>query len=61
MVTDAGVNRAYAQRLIRIAFLSPELKRDILEGTASEGLNLQRLMQSDIPLAWADQRPRWNQ
>ena len=51
-----GVNRAYAQRVVRLAWLSPDLKRAILEGTTPTGMTLKRLLQEDIPLAWADQR-----
>jgi hypothetical protein len=51
-----GVNRAYAQRVVRLAWLSPDLKRSILEGTTSTGMTLKRLLQEDIPLAWTDQR-----
>ncbi|MFI4933792.1 MAG: recombinase family protein [Caulobacterales bacterium] len=50
-----GVHRGYAQRVLRLAWLSPTLKRSILEGTAPAGLMLRRLLQEDIPLAWVDQ------
>jgi hypothetical protein len=53
-----GVNRVYAQRVVRLAWLGPDLKRSILEGTTPTGMTLKRLLQEDIPLVWADQR-RW--
>jgi site-specific DNA recombinase len=55
---EAGLNRAYAQRLVRLAWLSPPMKRAILDGTTPQGFALKRLLQEDIPLAWDDQR-RW--
>lgn len=36
-------------------FLSPHLKRQILDGRQPAGLTLQRLMTNDIPLAWDQQ------
>jgi len=54
-----GVNRAYAQRVIRLAWLSPALKRAILDGATPAGTSLKRLLQEDIPLAWPDQINAW--
>jgi hypothetical protein len=51
----AGMNRAYAQRVVRLAWLSPQMKRSILEGTTPQGFAVKRLLQEDIPLAWEDQ------
>jgi DNA invertase Pin-like site-specific DNA recombinase len=56
LIKADGVDRAYAQRIIRLAFLAPDLKRSILEGRAPAGLTLQRLMQGGVPLLWSDQR-----
>lgn len=50
-----GVDRSYARRLIRIAFLSPTLKRAILEGAAPPDLTVQNLKRGYLPLCWADQ------
>jgi DNA invertase Pin-like site-specific DNA recombinase len=51
-----GLERSYAQRLIRLAFLAPDLKRSILEGRAPVGLTLQGMMAGGVPLLWCDQR-----
>ncbi|HEX3918857.1 MAG TPA: recombinase family protein [Caulobacteraceae bacterium] len=50
-----GVTQQYARALTRLAFLSPSLKRAILDGTASGDMNLQMFMTGGVPLAWADQ------
>lgn len=42
--------------MIRLAFLAPALKRQILEGRQPGGLTLQRLMTTPIPLAWSAQQ-----
>lgn len=61
LIREEGVDRGYAQRLLRIAFLSPDLKRSIVEGRTPANLSLQKLVQGDMPLAWSDQRARWYQ
>jgi DNA invertase Pin-like site-specific DNA recombinase len=50
----------YDTRLVRLAYLAPDIQRDILTGRALAGVSIGRLMVSDIPLAWPDQR-RWLQ
>jgi site-specific DNA recombinase len=55
----ARMNRSYAQRVARIAFLSPDLKRAILDGRQPPKLSLRRLLQEDIPSAWQDQAIAW--
>lgn len=50
------INSTYAARMLRVAFLAPELKAQILDGTASERLSLQVIMSKDLPLDWDDQR-----
>ena len=59
IVAEEQVNRAYAQRLIRVAFLSPLLKAAILNGKQPAQLTLNRLLQGAVPLAWADQASCW--
>ena len=49
------VSHQYARALIRLGFLSPRLKRAILEGKAPPATNLQTFVQKGVPLAWADQ------
>lgn len=51
-----GLNRSYAARMLRVAFLAPDLKQAILDGKTPEGLTLQAIMNRGLPLAWDDQR-----
>ena len=39
----------YASRLLRVAFLAPDLKRAILEGRQPAAMNLQAIMTRDLP------------
>ena len=56
IASDEGLNATYAARMLRIAFLAPDLKQAIIDGRTSEALSLELLMKRDLPLAWADQR-----
>jgi DNA invertase Pin-like site-specific DNA recombinase len=46
----------YERRIMRLAFLAPDLQADILAGRQPPGLNLERLHNIDLPLAWSEQR-----
>ena len=52
----ASPTSAYERKLVRLAFLAPDLQRDILEGRQAPGLTLQRLLHEPLPLAWDRQR-----
>lgn len=47
---------AYERKLVRIAFLAPDIQRSILDGTQAPTLTLARLLHEPIPTDWADQR-----
>lgn len=55
-VCAPGQDGGSGARLIRIAFLAPDLKRAILDGVQPEGLTLQAVMTRELPLAWDAQR-----
>lgn len=52
---DAAPSTPHRRRLIRLAFLAPDLQKSILEGRQPQGLTLARLMKDRVPLAWNDQ------
>ena len=51
----AGSERTHVGRVLKLAFLSPELTRSILEGRQPSGLRLAQLLDADLPLAWHHQ------
>jgi hypothetical protein len=51
-----GIRAAYVAKVLRVAFLAPDLKDAILNGRHPAGLTLQAIMTRDVPLAWDDQR-----
>jgi DNA invertase Pin-like site-specific DNA recombinase len=46
--------------ILKLAFLSPDITRAILEGRQSPTLTLTRLLNSEIPLSWAKQAELFN-
>jgi len=55
---DAAPDTSHRRRLVRLAFLAPDLQRAILAGEQPEHLTLARFLDSDLPLSWTAQR-RW--
>ena len=45
----------YERNLRRLAFLSPDLQRDIVHGRRPIGLTLAKLIAEDPPLLWREQ------
>jgi DNA invertase Pin-like site-specific DNA recombinase len=58
IATDEGVTDRYVARLLKLAFLAPDIVEAILEGRQPADLELQRVL-PDIPLAWDEQRRRF--
>jgi site-specific DNA recombinase len=52
---DSAPASPYARRLIRLAFLAPDLQRAILAGRQPPGLTLSQLMERPVPLLWTEQ------
>lgn len=46
----------YERRLILLAFLAPDIQKDILGGRQLAGLMLERLIHGGVPASWAEQR-----
>jgi site-specific DNA recombinase len=55
-VLAAAPDTSHRRRLIRLAFLAPDLQRAILAGEQPERLTLARFLDGDLPLSWAAQR-----
>jgi len=56
IAAEENLNQSYASRMLRVAFLAPDLKQSILDGAAPEGLSLYAIMHRGLPLDWDDQR-----
>jgi hypothetical protein len=52
-----GLARSYVSRVLRLAFLDPEITREILDGRQPPSLTAWRLIEDRaLPLMWQDQR-----
>ena len=52
-----GVTDSYFSRIVRLAYLAPDITSAILDGRQPASLTAARLAQtSDLPLAWSEQR-----
>jgi hypothetical protein len=55
LAAQSGVNDRYTSRILRSAFLAPDIVEAILEGRQPVGLTLDKAL-DDLPLNWAKQR-----
>ena len=55
----AAPDTPYRRRLVRLAFLAPEIQRAIVEERQSAGLTLAQLLRAPIPLDWSQQAARF--
>jgi DNA invertase Pin-like site-specific DNA recombinase len=55
-VMEAAPASPHDRKLLRLAFLAPDIQRGIIEGRHPPALNLERVMQMTIPLDWNEQR-----
>lgn len=51
-----GLTQTGLHRFIRLAYLTPDLMREILEGRQRPGLSLDQLCRAELPLSWQAQR-----
>ena len=57
-VLTTSPDSPYLRKLVRLAFLSPDLQRAILEGHQPQGLRIEHLMRSPMSLGWSRQAER---
>jgi site-specific DNA recombinase len=55
-MVSAAPASPYERRLLRLAFLAPDIQQAILAGLQPRSLNLEQLIHSDLPSAWPAQR-----
>jgi site-specific DNA recombinase len=55
VASKCDLGESYVRRMLRLAFLAPDIVEAIAEGRQPRGLTLQRLL-APLPLTWRDQR-----
>jgi site-specific DNA recombinase len=58
IASTCDLSESYVRRILRLAFLAPDIVEAIAEGRQPRGLTLQRLL-DPVPLAWTEQRRRF--
>lgn len=59
LAKQAGVAPSLVTRIVRLAFLAPDIVAAILKGQHPPGLSARQLMNGPtLPLAWLEQRER---
>lgn len=56
LVDAAAPATQHDRQVCRLAFMAPELQRQILAGHQPPGMGLRHILKSQMPLAWADQK-----
>jgi hypothetical protein len=56
VATRSSHDRKYSHKILKLAFLAPDIQRAILTGRQHKSLTLAALTEIDPPLLWADQR-----
>ena len=55
-IFETAPGSPYDNRIQRLVFLAPDIQRAIIEGRQPAGLNLERLVKTNLPLSWNEQR-----
>ncbi len=53
---ERPLQNSYERKLVRLAFLAPDLQQRILEGRQPPSLSLARLMETRMPTCWIEQQ-----
>jgi hypothetical protein len=56
VAASEGTTPAYIRRLIRLAYLAPDVQHAVLQGRLPAQVSLERLMRGRVPLRWSRQR-----
>lgn len=56
LARGAGIERTHLTRMLRLAFLAPDIQQAILTGRQPQGLRLRALLAAELTADWSDQR-----
>ena len=58
IASDAGTSKRRVQQIVELAFLAPDIVRDITRGTQPMSLTSDWCLRHDLPAEWQAQRER---
>jgi len=56
LARTAGTERTHLARMVRLAFLAPDIQQAILTGRQPQNLRLRALLETELPATWSGQR-----
>tara|TARA_R110000868_G_scaffold385769_1_gene653772 strand:+ start:330 stop:554 length:225 start_codon:yes stop_codon:yes gene_type:complete len=56
LARTAGTERTHLARMLRLAFLAPDIQQAILTGQHPQSLRLRALLEAELPANWSGQR-----
>ena len=56
LVEGSSPGDSYIRKIVRMAFLAPDIQAAIIDGRQPAGLTTKQIIENGIPAAWADQR-----
>lgn len=59
IATREGVDRTHVARLMRLAYLAPDITRRVLQGDPMPALTVGDLLSREMPLSWSEQRAQF--
>ena len=54
-----GLSREYVGKVLRMTYLAPDIVTAIVDGVYPKTLSLRKILESEIPLLWSQQRLKY--
>jgi DNA invertase Pin-like site-specific DNA recombinase len=59
LAKSEGLSREYVGKVLRMTYLAPDIITGIIDGAYPKTLSLNKILESEIPLLWQDQRIKY--
>lgn len=59
LAKSEGLSREYVGKVLRMTYLAPDIITGIIDGAYPKTLSLNKILESEIPLLWQDQRVKY--
>ena len=59
LAKSEGLSREYVGKVLRLTYLAPDIVTAIIDGVYPKTLSLNKVLESEIPILWRDQRIKY--
>lgn len=59
LAKSEGLSREYVGKVLRMTYLAPDIVTAIVDGVYPKTLSLRKILESEIPLLWSQQRLKY--